>query len=34
MDDPDDQEIVIGGDWRFRPIVLGPAQVPWVKTLL
>ncbi|HEX2573083.1 MAG TPA: hypothetical protein VH877_26280 [Polyangia bacterium] len=26
------QEIVIGGDWRFRPIVLGPAQVPWVKT--
>ena len=26
------QEIIIGGDWRFRPIVLGPAQVPWVKT--
>jgi hypothetical protein len=26
------QEIVIGGDWRFRPIVLGPAEVPWVKT--
>ena len=27
------QEIVIGGDWKFRPIVLGPQQVPWVKTV-
>ena len=26
------QEIVIGGDWRYRPIVLGPKQVPWVRT--
>jgi len=26
------QEIVLGGDWRYRPTVLGPEQVPWVKS--
>lgn len=26
------REIVIGGDWRYRPTVLGPEQVPWIKT--